>query len=145
LRVGEVVSLRISDVELRPRSGWVLVRRGKGQKERKVPLSAEARRALQDYLDVRPNVRKETLFVSRSGKPLSSRDVQRMLEEAGRRAGIRKRVTPHILRHTFATRFLRKGGDIATLAEILGHSKIQTTTRYLHPDRERMQEMVEEL
>jgi integrase/recombinase XerD len=68
-----------------------------------------------------------------------------MVKDAAQRAGIKKDVTPHVLRHTFATRFLQKGNDLASLREILGHASIVTTNRYLHPDAQRMQEMVEEL
>ncbi len=132
------------DVEVNSRSGWVLVRKGKGVKERRVPLSAEARQALRAYLEVRPQ-RPGPLFFSRTYQPLRARDVQRVLAEAVRRAGIERRVTPHVLRHTFATRFLRSGGDLATLQAILGHANLSTTARYLHPDTGRMQEMVEEL
>jgi len=145
LRVSEALALRLDDVELNARSGSVLIRRGKGLKERQVPLSAEARRALREYLEVRPAARTDVLFLSRTLEPLGARDAQRMIAEAARRAGLRKRVTPHVLRHTFATRFLRQGGDLATLAHILGHANIATTSRYLHPDAVRMQEMVEEL
>lgn len=145
LRVGEVVNLRISDVELNARSGWLLVRKGKGLKERKVPLSAEARRALSEYLEARPKAKTDALFITRTWQPLQARDIQRLVQEAARKAGIKKRVTPHVLRHTFATRFLQTGGDIATLATILGHESIMTTTRYLHPNASQMQRMVEEL
>ena len=144
LRVGEVLALMPEDVEVNARSGWVLVRRGKGVKERRVPLSAEARQALRAYLEVRPQ-RPGPLFFSRTYQPLTGRDVQRMVGEAARRAGIGRRVTPHTLRHTFATRFLRSGGDLATLQALLGHTSLSTTARYLHPDVGRMQEMVEEL
>jgi integrase/recombinase XerD len=71
--------------------------------------------------------------------------VQRLLAAAAQRAGLTQKITPHTLRHTFATRFLQAGGDIATLAQLLGHSSVATTTRYLHPDAGRVQEMVEEL
>ncbi len=144
LRVSEVLALMPEDVEVNSRSGWVLVRKGKGVKERRVPLSAEARQALRAYLEVRPQ-RPGRLFFSRTYQPLTERDVQRVLAEAARRAGIERRVTPHVLRHTFATRFLRSGGDLATLQAILGHANLSTTARYLHPDAGRMQEMVEEL
>ncbi|MEM2126369.1 MAG: tyrosine-type recombinase/integrase, partial [Candidatus Methanosuratincola sp.] len=109
LRVSEVLALRPEDVELNARSGWILVRKGKGVKERRVPLSAEARQALRAYLEVRPQ-RPGPLFFSRTYQPLTGRDVQRVVAEAARRAGLGRRVTPHTLRHTFATRFLRSGG-----------------------------------
>ncbi|MEM2265301.1 MAG: tyrosine-type recombinase/integrase [Candidatus Hadarchaeales archaeon] len=144
LRVSEVISLRVEDVELGERSGWVLVRRGKGMKERRVPLSAEARKVLRAYMEARPK-NPGPLFFSRTFRPLNSRDVERIVKEAAWRAKINRRVTPHTLRHTFATRFIEAGGDLRTLQEILGHASISTTGRYLHPSLKRMQEMVEGL
>jgi len=145
LRVGEVVALDVEDVELNARSGWVLIRRGKGLKERRVPLSLETRKALRAYLEVRPAWASPALFVTKTGQRMATRDVQRMVTDAARRAGLARQVTPHTLRHTFATRFLRRGGDLATLRSLLGHASIATTSRYLHPDAARVQEMVEEL
>jgi integrase/recombinase XerC len=147
LRVSEAVALNVEDTEINERSGWVLVRRGKGRKERRIPLSLEARKELAVYLEVRPGA-KDTgaLFLSKSHRRLQSRAVQRMVAGAAHRAGVSdKRVTPHVLRHSFATRFLRKGGDLATLRDLLGHRSLETTSRYLHPDAARVQEMVEEL
>lgn len=146
LRVGEVLALMPEDidVEVNARSGWVLVRKGKGVKERRVPLSAEARQGLWGYLEVRPR-RLGPFFFSCTFQLLTGRDVRRIIAEAARRAGLGRRVTPHVLRHTFATRFLRSGGDLATLQAILGHTRLSTTARHLHPDAGRMQEMVEEL
>jgi integrase/recombinase XerC len=144
LRAGEVVRLGLEDVEIKERSGWVLIRRGKGAKERKVPLGKEARQALAEYLKKRPNV-EGPLFLSRSFQALSVRDVERVVAQAAKEAGIKKRVTPHTLRHTFATRALQKGMDLATLQSLLGHENISTTGRYLHPDAAKVQEMVEEL
>lgn len=145
LRVGEVVALDLNDVELNARSGWALIRRGKGLKERRVPLALEARKALVAYLEVRPEWAETALFVSKTGQRMQKRDVERMVTNAARRAGLSRRVTPHTLRHTFATRFLRKGGDLATLQSLLGHASLATTARYLHPDAARVQEMVEGL
>ncbi|MEA3396981.1 MAG: tyrosine-type recombinase/integrase, partial [Chloroflexota bacterium] len=87
----------------------------------------------------------EQLFFSRTGKLLDTRDVQRLVEKLARLAGIAHQVTPHTLRHTFATRFLRQGGDLATLQALLGHANLVTTARYLHPDKAQVQAMVEEM
>jgi len=141
LRVGEVVRLHLTDVEINGRSGWVTVKGGKGNKTRRVPLNSEVRQALKAWLDERPKVEEPVLFLSRSGKPLAERDVQRMVAEYARRAGVE--ASPHTLRHTFATRAMEKGVDVATLAAILGHSRLETTGRYLHPSAEWMQEAVE--
>jgi len=144
LRVGEVVALDMDDLQLGERSGSVLVRRGKGRKERRVPLSIEARKALADYLAVRPVYgRDQVLFITVGGERMLERDVERVIEAAAIRARIATPVTPHVLRHTFATRFLRAGGDLATLQAILGHESLATTARYLHPDTAQVQEMVE--
>ncbi len=145
LRVSEVVALRLGDVTLNQRKGHVVVRASKGLKERTVPLPKVAREALRAYLDARPSWVDDTLFVSRTGRPLTQRDVQRLVEKATRRARLARRVTPHTLRHTYATRALRQGVDLATLARLLGHESLTTTARYLHPDEARVAEMVEAL
>jgi integrase/recombinase XerC len=145
LRVGEVVELDLEDVALNERSGWVTVRQGKGLKERRVPLSLQARKALAGYLEVRPEAETPALFLTKSWRRLGKRPVQRLVKSAAQRAGIKQDVTPHVLRHTFATRFLRKGGDLATLRDVMGHANLATTSRYLHADATRMQEMVEDL
>lgn len=145
LRVGEAVALDLADIEINERSGWALIRLGKGLKERRVPLSLQTRKDLSVYLKVRPRSVTEALFLSKTGRRMGSRDVERMVKTAGQQVGINKRVTPHVCRHTFATRFLRKGGDLATLQAILGHRSLETTSRYLHPDAARVQEMVEGL
>jgi hypothetical protein len=144
LRLSEVLALKLDDVTLNDRSGSLLVRQGKGKKERTVALAKEACAALRAHLDVRPKMAQtDILFISRSWQPLGARDVQRLITEAKRRAGIQKEVTPHTLQHTFATRFLQNGGDVATLASLLGHTNVATTTRHLHPNAARVQEMVE--
>jgi len=145
LRVGEVVGLDLADVEINERSGWVTVRQGKGLKERKAPLSLQARRALSAYREGRPDAATSALFITNRWNRMSSRAIQLMVKSAGQRAGIEQDVTPHTLRHTFATRFLEQGGDLATLRDILGHTNISTTSRYLHSSAVKMQEMVEKL
>jgi integrase/recombinase XerC len=143
LRVGEVVALELADIELNARSGWATVRMGKGNKTRRVPLNSDTRQALQAYLAVRPDVPAKALFVSRTGTPLSVRDVQRLVADLARRARIDGKVTPHMLRHTFATRLIERGADVAAVAALLGHESIATTSRYLHPSEARLAEAVE--
>jgi integrase/recombinase XerC len=143
LRVGEVVALELADIELNARSGWATVQMGKGNKTRRVPLNSDTRQALQAYLAVRPDVPAKALFVSRTGTPLSVRDVQRLVADLARRARIDGKVTPHMLRHTFATRLIERGADVAAVAALLGHESIATTSRYLHPSEARLAEAVE--
>lgn len=146
LRVSEVVALELDDVSITERKGQVVVRQGKGLKERVVPLSRMARAAMNEHLAERPSVKAESVFVSPAGNSLSSRDVQRLVSSASKKAGISTTVTPHILRHSFATRALRQAKvDLATLSLILGHENLTTTARYLHPDSNLIAEMVEDL
>ncbi len=145
LRVSEVVNLRLGDIELNHRKGSVKVKAGKGLKERTVPLPLQARRALQAYLAVRPESGIDLLFVSKTGKRMAARDIQRLVSKAAWLAGIGRKVTPHTLRHTYATRALRQGVDVATLARLLGHENITTAARYLHPDEVQVAEMVDGL
>jgi len=146
LRVSELTALRLADVSLSARKGQAVIRQGKGLKERTVPLTRQARQDLSAWLAIRSAVRSEQLFVSRSGQGLSSRDVQRLVSRAARLAGLERSVTPHTLRHTFATRALRQGQvDLATLSHLLGHANLTTTARYLHPDQDGVAAMVEEL
>jgi len=146
LRVSEVLALQADDLTMSERKGQVMVRQGKGLKERTVPLNRLARVALEEYLEKRPFTAATLLFISQAGSPLASRDAQRLIETASGKAGITSPVTPHILRHTFATRALRQAKmDLATLSRILGHENLTTTARYLHPDQAMMAEMMEEL
>ncbi len=145
LRLGEMLALNVKDLEISERSGWVLIQHGKGLKERRVPLSSRLRRDLSAYLEVRPQAETEALFLTKNRNRLSKRPVQRMVKRAAQKAGIEQNVTPHTLRHTFATRFLEKGGDLATLRDILGHANLATTSRYLHSNAAKMQQMVETL
>jgi site-specific recombinase XerD len=146
LRVSEVVNLESGDVAMSERSGRVVIRQGKGLKERTAPLSRRARLELTAYQDARPSFAGDRLFVTKAGNPLTARDAQRLVASARRKADVSGDVTPHILRHTFATRALQQANmDLATLARILGHDNLTTTARYLHPNMARVAEMVEEL
>ncbi len=140
LRVGELVGLRLGDVDLR--EGLVRVK-GKGGKERLVPMGRTAREALREYLRVREALRPqgEALFLNRWGKPLSARWIQRRIKDYALKGGILKPVSPHLLRHTFATHLLDRGADLRAIQELLGHSRLSTTQRYTHVTTTRLMEV----
>lgn len=138
LRAGELAGLRLQDVDM---AGGLIRPLGKGDKERVVPFLGEARNRLRSYLEKgRPALDRglsDRVFLSRSGKNLRREDVWRIIRKRGRIAGIPlSRLYPHILRHSFATHLLRRGMDLRTLQEILGHASIATTERYTHFDLE---------
>ncbi len=138
LRAGEIASLSVSDIAVQ--SGVIRLR-GKGDKERIVPLVGKVKSFVEKYLDSvreRPSPSgKGRLFLSRSGRPLRREDVWRVIQKRGKMAGISEaRLFPHILRHSFATHLLRRGMDLRTLQELLGHSSIMTTEKYTHFDIE---------
>lgn len=146
LRVGEVASLRIGDVQIQARSGRVYVRFGKGEKAREVPLNASARRALQLYLDSRPDAQgDEPLFLSHRGQALSARSLQAMIHTLAQRAKLaRIRVSPHALRHTFALIYLKQNpGKLVELADLLGHDSLDTTAIYTQPSVDDLAEDLE--
>jgi len=143
LRVGELTSLSLSDVVIGPRGGRIKVW-GKGLKEREVPLNAEARRALADWLEVRPKGEVEALFVTQQGTPLSPRSVQGIVGKYARRAGL-EGVTAHTLRHTFGKGLVDGGVSLDRVAMLLGHSSINTTRIYTTPSQADLAEAVERL
>ena len=130
LREGEVCGLLASDVELSERKGRVVVRSGKGDKERSVPLNEHARKAVRAWMDVRGGGQ-GPLFIGKHGDALQARGVQRRVAELGRLAGVE--CTPHQLRHTFAKRCLDKGGQLTEVRDLLGHTRLETTARYVKP------------
>ena len=139
LRVSEVCSLTVDRIHLGRRRVLVW---GKGAKEREVPLSDYAVAALQAYLadGRRPFLRTdaECAFFNRRFKPLSPRDVRAMVEKYRRVVLTDRRVSPHTLRHSFATHLLEGGADIRAVQELLGHASIATTQRYTHVSRGRL-------
>ena len=129
LRLQELLDLELPDLNLQARS--LRVRHGKGDKERIVYMGRRLTKAMRDWLAVRGHVPgSDWVFISRSGERLDPRNVQRILERLGRRAGVK--VSPHRLRHTGATLFIRNGGDPFSLQRLLGHADIQTTMVYVH-------------
>jgi integrase/recombinase XerC len=128
LRVSELVGLDLRDVDRAERTVMVL---GKGGKERMVPYGAAAARAVDAYL-ARRGTDDGALFRNARAGRLSTRSVHTIVRRAARTAGITRRVTPHTLRHTFATHLLDAGADLRMIQELLGHSRLSTTQRYTH-------------
>lgn len=133
LRLNEATALRIEDVEVKPRSGKVEVRFGKGGKARTLPLPVQTRKALAEWLEVRPETKDPALFISQKGLAgLSARamsEVVRQIGEASRLTGLH----PHTLRHTFAKSLIDEGVGLEVVSAMLGHSNIQTTMIYTTP------------
>jgi integrase/recombinase XerC len=128
LRVSELVGLDLRDVDLAELTVRVL---GKGRKERIVPFGGAAARALRDCLAVRGSA-DGAVFLNRRGGRLTVRSVHTIVRRQARAAGIVRRVSPHTLRHTFATHLLDSGADLRMIQELLGHGRLSTTQRYTH-------------
>lgn len=140
MRASELSGLKISDVNFNLGVARVL---GKGSKERIVPVAQAALTAVREYLDrLRPTLTQDIslaiLFLSRSGQPLAREDVFRIVRKYVVRAGLRGNVTPHTLRHGFATQLLSHGADLRSVQEMLGHADIATTQIYTHVDASRL-------
>jgi integrase/recombinase XerD len=145
LRVSELIGLRPADVEL---SAGVLTCFGKGRKERLVPVGGEARRWLERYLvEVRPGLAASGapwLFLSSRGGRLSRMGLWGIVRRHAVSAGIEGRLTPHVLRHSFATHLLENGADLRALQAMLGHADISTTQIYTHVTRERLRRVYDQ-
>jgi len=142
LRLSELAALDLDDARVSGRKAMVVVRSGKGDVYREVPLNAPARRALDEWLKERPapaaRTGAEPLFVSRAGNRLSARSVDEVVRKLGRVAGVE--LSAHALRHTWVTRLVRAGNDVVLVADLAGHRKLETTRRYSLPsvgDRQR--------
>ena len=139
LRVSELTGVRLDAIDLKV--GYVRVF-GKGGKERVVPIGDRARFAVQGYLDQRPPTPAsvKTLFVSDRKRAMSNVHFWRLIRQAARTAGIQKPVSPHVLRHSFASHLVQNGADLRAVQEMLGHSSIATTQIYTHVSQSHLQE-----
>ncbi len=145
IRVSELVGLNIEDADT---LGGVLKIRGKGKKERMVPIGKKAQETLQDYLEGRNHeLRKPNgaLFLNKSGTRLTDRSVRRVLLKYARKASLTKRLSPHMLRHSFATHLLDRGADLRSVQELLGHESLSTTQIYTHVTTKRLKEVYEKV
>lgn len=148
IRVSELVGLNIMDLDM---SGEALKVKGKGKKERIVPLGSHAMGAIQKYMDMlrtdpkfgpltRDHGSTTPLFLNKHGGRLSSRSVRRKLDKYLKQVGLDPTISPHTLRHSFATHLLDNGADLRSVQELLGHQSLSTTQIYTHLTSQRMQE-----
>lgn len=147
LRVSEATGLDLPDLQMD--QGFAVVR-GKGGKERLAPLGTGATRAIEGYLPERA-VRMEKLmsgveavFINKNGTRLNVRSVRRVLDRRAALAGLRKTVTPHTLRHSFATHLLNRGADLRAVQELLGHANLTTTQIYTHVTTHKLKEVYDQ-
>ncbi|MEM0139242.1 MAG: tyrosine-type recombinase/integrase [Ferroplasma sp.] len=141
IRVSELINLKIEDVDFD--ENIIYVRSGKGDKDRIVVMPDICKIAVMDYLKARIKIKSNNtmLFISNKKTKFHSSSIERTIRSVAQRAGISKIVTPHVLRHTFATSVLRNGGDIRFIQQILGHSSLATTQIYTHIDDNTLKEM----
>jgi integrase/recombinase XerD len=143
VRVSELCGLRISDLQMDPGCLRCI---GKGNKERLVPVGRDALKSVQHYVsDVRPKLLpasgSQYLFLNQQGRKLDRVAYWKTLAKYGRQAGLRKSLTPHMLRHSFATHLLDRGADLRSVQMMLGHSDISTTQIYTHVVEERLKQV----
>lgn len=147
IRVSELVALNMDDVDF---LGEVVHVRGKGKKERISPIGAAALQAIQHYMEFR-NKRAESngnfdsrvLFVNKHGQRLSTRSVRRKMDKYLKMAGLDPSISPHTLRHSFATHMLNSGADLRSVQELLGHQSLSTTQIYTHLNAGKLKEVYE--
>ncbi|MER3447445.1 MAG: tyrosine recombinase XerC [Candidatus Dadabacteria bacterium] len=140
IRVSELVGINLSNIDL---TGSLLKVLGKGSKERVVPLGSKAQEAIRQFMERRHELhpKGDFLFVNSRGGRLTTRSVGRMVKKYSIISGIPKNVSPHVLRHTFATHLLGGGADLRAIQEMLGHSSLSTTQRYTHTSIEKIMEI----
>jgi integrase/recombinase XerC len=145
VRVSELVALNLEDVDF---LGEVLHVRGKGKKERITPIGSSALQSIQHYMEFRNrraqsngNFDSKVLFVNKHGKRLSTRSVRRKMDKYLKMAGLDPSISPHTLRHSFATHMLNNGADLRSVQELLGHQSLSTTQIYTHLTTKRLKEV----
>ncbi|MFH1283730.1 MAG: site-specific tyrosine recombinase XerD [bacterium] len=138
IRVSELITLKMNNLDLK--EGFVKVL-GKGNKERIIPIGHRATQAIKTYITVRKsNFGAKELFISKLGRKMSRVEFWRQIKNYARKAGITKNMSPHIMRHSFATHMLQRGADLRVVQELLGHADISTTQIYTHLEREHLKE-----
>ncbi|NMC28158.1 MAG: tyrosine recombinase XerC [Syntrophomonadaceae bacterium] len=142
VRVSELVGINLADLDLGER--WIRIR-GKGGKERLAPIGEPARKALIDYLNKSRHYQcqghaapAEALFLNKAGERISARSIRNIINKYVEQLAMNQRVSPHTLRHTFATHLLNEGADLRAVQELLGHVKLSTTQIYTHLTKDRI-------
>ncbi|MCX5848314.1 MAG: tyrosine recombinase XerC [Deltaproteobacteria bacterium] len=146
LRLSELAGLDLLDLDFNQKLVKV---RGKGRKERIVPIGGPAIKAVQEYLEKTGEIRKETdkdifkkpLFLNAQGKRITTRSIARIVNEVTGKSGIGRKISPHALRHSFATHLLNAGADLRSIQELLGHESLSTTQKYTAVNINRMMEV----
>lgn len=134
-RVSELTNIKIKDIDLANRKIKIL---GKGNKERYVFYGTKCEKLLNQYLK---NNESEYLFINKHGNKLNERTVRKIVDENAKKAGLALHVTPHTLRHTYATHLLNDGADLKSVGDLLGHENLSTTQIYTHISNERLREV----
>jgi integrase/recombinase XerC len=147
IRVSELVALNMDDIDF---LGEVVHIRGKGKKERISPISSSALQVIQHYMEFRnkraqsnSNFDSKVLFVNKHGRRLSTRSVRRKMDKYLKMAGLDPTISPHTLRHSFATHMLNNGADLRSVQELLGHQSLSTTQVYTHLSTKKLKEVYE--
>lgn len=143
MRVGELLALNLPDMD---RQNAIVKVRGKGKKERILPVGRTAMTALDNYLARRYELSSrpsQAIFLSQRGNRPDAKSIRRRIEKYARDAGIKKKITPHTLRHTFATHMLNAGADLRSVQELLGHASLSTTQIYTHVTADRLKQVYE--
>ncbi len=135
MRISELVSLKESEVDF---IGSTVVVAGKGKKERMLPIGERALSAIRRYLEKRGDINLKVIFLNKNKKPLGSRGIRKMLDKYILLASLKEHVSPHTLRHTFATHLLNHGADLRSVQELLGHANLSTTQIYTHLTTEKL-------
>ena len=144
IRVSELKQINVEDIDF---FGCLLKVKGKGKKERIVPVGSVALKAIERYLEKRKTPTKghdRALFLNKNGTRLTDRSIRRVILKYARRIALNKNVSPHTLRHSFATHLLDRGADLRSVQELLGHENLSTTQIYTHITTKRMKEVYDQ-
>ena len=145
LRVSELVEITLSNIFIKEN---IIRVNGKGGKQRLIPLGSYSKKFIQIYIDeIRPFEKikdEDILFLNRNGKKMSRAMIFTIIKNAAKKVGIKKKISPHTFRHSFATHLLENGADLRTIQLLLGHESIITTEIYTHLDNKHLKKVMEE-